>query len=105
MAVADLLKCTVASGCTTTTSCCANYAGTAALATAGTAIGTAVDLICWPTATAVGGTAAISASGTEQSGLTPANTAYAITACPVKTTGAQALAASAAVAVAALYIM
>merc|ERR1712166_1160952 len=105
--VANLMKCTTTGGCTVTTSCCANYAKSNADAIAATPVpvGAAVDLISWPTATAVGGASTtIASSGTDQTGLT-AGIAYAITACPVKTTGAQALAASAAVAVAALYIM
>ena len=101
--MADNTICSATVKCTTTTSCCASFATTNANAIASPAVPVASLLLCWPTATAAGGKSAAFTATTG--GIASGGFAYAIAACPVKAAGAQALAASAAVAVTALYIM
>ena len=103
MTVADNLACTTTAKCTTATSCCASFAISNANAIATTPIAVASTTLCWPTGTAAGGKSP--ALTVAAGGIAIGAFAYAIAACPVKAAGAQGLAASAAAAVTALYIM
>ena len=101
--VANLLECSAANTCATTTSCCALYQ-----AVAGTVNSPASPTICIPTATAAGGSITLvpATSGTAiTAGMTTSGVAYATAACPVVAAGASTLAVSAVAAATAVYMM